>query len=111
MIHKIKLLLLNKNGLSYNIIVQEKIMKNLLPKVRPEIGASIERSLTGRQDKAYIKEQMKKLDEENPVLHFWIKNFSKTTKDKNGAIFCGLIVFQMLRIQAECDRMLKEIKL
>ncbi len=85
--------------------------KNLLPKVSIEISASLEHELTGKKDAAYIKQQLKIIQKENPVLHFWIKSFSKKTKDKKGAAFCGIMVFKLLRIQAECDRMETEIKL
>lgn len=87
-------------------------MKNLLPLVKPEIGACIERELiNSKKDKLYIKEQLNKINKENPVISFWIKSFADKTKDKTGAMFCGLMVFKLLRIQAECDRMKSEIKL
>jgi hypothetical protein len=87
-------------------------MENVLPLVKPEIGACIEHELLqNKKDDIYIKEQLEKIQKENPVISFWIKSFSKTTKDEKGAIFCGMMVFKMLRIQAECDRMNSEIKL
>lgn len=87
-------------------------MNNLLPVVKPEIGACIEHELlNNKKDSIYIKEQLEKIKIENPVISFWIETFSKKTKDKKGAIFCGLMVFKMLRIQAECDKMKSEIKI
>lgn len=87
-------------------------MDNILPLVKPEIGASIEHELLqNKKDSVYIKEELQKIQKENPVISFWIETFSNTTKDKKGAIFCGIMVFKMLRIQAECDRMKSEINL
>jgi len=86
-------------------------MKNLLPVVRPEVGSSIEHELLGAKDDAYIKKQLEIIKEENPVISCWIEAFSKKTKDKKGAIFCAVMVFRLLRIQAECDRMNCDIKL
>lgn len=85
--------------------------ENFLPVVDPAVGASLEHELAKKPDLAYIKEELSFIDKENPVISFWIKNFSKKTSDRKGAIFCGLMVFKMLRIQAECDRMKKEINL
>ena len=86
-------------------------MKNLLPRVDPAVGVSLEHELSNKVDKTYIEEHLSIIREENPVISFWIENFSKKTRDKKGAIFCGLMVFRMLSIQAECNRMKKEIKL
>jgi uncharacterized metal-binding protein len=86
-------------------------MKNLLPRVDPAIGVSLEHELAKKVDSSYIKEQLALIQEENPVISFWIENFAKKTRDKKGAIFCGLMVFKLLRIQAECDRMMSDIKL
>jgi hypothetical protein len=86
-------------------------MKNL-PKVHPAIGASIEHELLKhKKDDIYLEKHLQKIKEENPVISFWLETFSKTTKDKNGSLFCGLIVFRMLQIQAECDQMKLDIKL
>lgn len=82
----------------------------LLPKVNPSIGGSLEHELSKQNDKAYIKQQLSLIEKENPVISFWIENFSKKTRDRKGAVFCGIMVFKMLRIQAECDKMKEEIK-
>ena len=86
-------------------------MQNLLPVVRPEIGACLEHELQkSHKDSVYIKKQLEIIKKENPVISFWIEKFSEKTKDKKGSVFCGLIVFKMLQIQAECDKMKLEIK-
>jgi len=86
-------------------------MKNLLPRVNPAVGVSLEHELSNKMDKVYIKEQLSIIEQENPVISFWIENFSKKTRDKKGAMFCGLMVFRLLSIQAECNRMNDDIKL
>lgn len=82
----------------------------LLPRVNPSIGGSLEHELSRQNDKLYIKQQLSLIEKENPVISFWIENFSKKTRDRKGAIFCGIMVFKMLRIQAECDMMNEELK-
>jgi hypothetical protein len=86
-------------------------MKDLLPVVNPAIGSALEHELLNKIDSKYIKDQLSLIKDENPVISFWIENFSKKTRDRKGAIFCGLMVFRLLRTQAECDRMKEEIKL
>ena len=86
-------------------------MKNLLPKVNPAVGVSLEHELSNQVDKVYIKEQLSIIKEENPVISFWIENFAKKTRDKKGATFCGIMVFKLLSIQAECNKMETDIKL
>lgn len=86
-------------------------MKNLLPRVDPAVGVSLEHELSNKVDKIYIQEQLAIIKEENPVISFWIENFAKKTRDKKGAIFCGLMVFRLLNIQAECNKMKEDIRL
>jgi len=78
----------------------------LLPVVKPEIGGSLERELVDKFDSEYIKNQLKRLDIENPTISRFIRNFSKTTNDKIGSAFCGLIVYRMLESQNEANSML-----
>ena len=54
-------------------------MKNLLPRVDPSVGGSLEHELANKADKVYIQEQLAIIKEENPVISFWIENFSKKT--------------------------------
>lgn len=87
-------------------------MQNLLPVVKPEVGNCIEHELLRvKNDKLYIENQLEEINKENPVISYWIKNFSKKTKDEEGAVFCGLMVFKLLKIQAECDQMKLDIRI
>lgn len=78
---------------------------NHLPVVKPEIGGSLQREISHRNDIEYVKEQLLKLDEQNPTISRFIKRFSKTTKDRLGAAFCGIVIYRMLESQAEANWM------
>ena len=87
-------------------------MYNLfLPVVKPEIGGSLEREIFDKFDVDYVKDQLKRLDEENPAVARWIRKFSKTTEDRLGAAFCALITYRLLESQAEANRMNQEFNL
>lgn len=84
-------------------------MNLFLPVVKPEIGGSLEREMSEKaNDLKYVKEQLKRLDVENPTVAYFIRNFAKTTKDKIGTAYCGLIVYRLLESQAEANRMYQE---
>lgn len=84
-------------------------MNTFLPVVKQEIGGSLERELINKDDLKYIKAQLKRLDVENPTIAYFIRNFAKTTKDKIGVAYCGLIVYRLLESQAEANRMNAEL--
>lgn len=81
----------------------------LLPVVNPGIGGPMSKDLCGICDVPYLKKELKRLDEENPVVSQFIRKFSKTTKDRVGTVFCALIVYKMLENQAEANRMNLEL--
>lgn len=87
------------------------MLNTFIPVVKPEVGYSLQKELFDKFDKAYMKEQLVKLDEENPVISAFIRKFSKTTDDPLGAAWCGLVVFKLLQSQAEVNRMEMEINL
>lgn len=87
------------------------MLNTFIPVVKPEVGFSLQRELCDKFDKGYLKEELRKLDEENPVISRFIRNFSKTTDDRMGAAWCGLLVFKLLASQAEANRMEMEINL
>jgi len=82
-------------------------MNLFLPVVKPEIGASLQQEMPD-SDLKYIKGQLKRLDTENPTVAHFIRNFAKTTKDKVGAAYCGLVVYRLLESQAEANRMYQD---
>ena len=54
-------------------------------------------------DVEFIKKTLKKIMKNNPVVAMWIKNYSKTTKDRFGAIVCAVVVYRLLESQDEAD--------
>jgi hypothetical protein len=82
-----------------------------LPIVNPGIAASIQSELSDKFDKTYIREQVARLEKENPVIAHWIKRYSSTTKDKLGSAYCAIILYRLLESQLECDEMSKTINL
>lgn len=86
-------------------------MDFFLPVVKPEIGGSIERELVNKRDIEYIKKHLKRLDIENPTIAKFIKDFSKSTKDRVGTAFCSLLVYRMLESQAEANKMSEEYEI
>lgn len=83
-------------------------MNLFLPVVKPEIGGSLQREIVDKCDVEYVKKQLKRLDIDNPTIAKFIRDFSKTTKDRVGVAFCSLLVYRMLESQAEANRMNEE---
>lgn len=86
-------------------------MSKYLPLVNSGTPASVERQIFDKFDEPYMKEQLRLLDDENPVIAQWLRSYSKTTKDRLGAMYCGLVVYKLLESQAEADWMENEISL
>ena len=83
---------------------RRKIMNETsLPVVKPETCYSIERECIDIPDTEYCKKMLKKINNDNPVIATWIKNFSKTTNDRLGAIVCAVVVYRLLESQDEAD--------
>ena len=80
----------------------------LLPKVKPEICASMVQNIQSSQDKKFLKKELKRIKELNPSIGLWIEKFSKETKDFIGSAYCAIIVYKMLESQMEADQMNKE---
>jgi hypothetical protein len=88
-------------------------MKNLLPFVTEEVGYSIAKDMCN-DDEKYVIEELQKIQDENPVVANFIFKWIKINKKKEARInvaFCVIIVYKMLRSQAEADRMNEEFKI
>lgn len=81
-------------------------MESYLPVVKEEISGSVARNLNPKQsDWQNIKREWLKIKKENPVVASFIKKFSKLNKEWEAVAYCSIIVYQMLRSQAEADFM------
>lgn len=86
------------------------VKMNCLPLVNPQIGAAIANDMKKETDIQYLKKSLKKLSKKNPCIAWWIKNYSKSTNDKLGAAYCGLMVYMLLENQLEADKLADEMK-
>jgi hypothetical protein len=84
-------------------------MENL-PVVNPVIGAAIAQNMSKESDIKYLKDSLRVLERTNPCIAWWIKNYSKSTKDKIGSAYCGLMVYKLLENQCEADNLAEEMK-
>ncbi len=82
-----------------------------LPVVSGEVGLPIAHALRGQDDDEYAQEELAKINEENPVIVEFLQQFAETTDDSMGSLFSGILVYKLLRSQAEADRMRQEIAL
>lgn len=86
-------------------------MKSLLPVVKEEIGYSVAHSIGARYDKEIIKTELAKIRKENPEIVNFIKQWCKLSKCQIHSAFCGILVYQLLRSQAEVDKMNEDLNL
>ena len=82
-----------------------------LPLVNAGVGLPIARDLKNELDDEYIQEELSKINDENPVIVEFLQQFAETTDDETGSSFAGILVYKLLRSQAEADRMKQEIAL
>ena len=75
-------------------------MENL-PVVNPVIGAAIAQNMSKESDIKYLKDSLRLLERTNPCIAWWIKNYSKSTKDKIGSAYCGLMVYSYWKTNAK----------
>ncbi len=81
-------------------------MKPFLPVVKEEISGSLATNLNPKEsDIENIKREWSKIKKENPVVASFIKKFAKLNKEWEPVAYCAIIVYHMLRSQAEADYM------
>ncbi len=76
-----------------------------MPFIQHETCFSIEGECIDVDDIDVVKKLYKKLKKTNPVVALWIKQYSKHTKDKIGAMACALITYRLIESQMEADAM------
>jgi hypothetical protein len=84
-----------------------------LPKVNPEVGYSISHKFRSTEDKEYFDGAIKLIEEENPVVAKFISMWADLTQEPCDlhSAFCGILVYMLLRYQAEADDMCETINL
>lgn len=82
-----------------------------LPLVVADIGCPIAHALRGQDDEEYIQNELDKINKENPVIVEFLRQFAETTDDEVGSQFAGILIYKMLRSQAEADKMKQDIDL
>lgn len=86
-------------------------MKTLLPIVDSEVGFSLAKYVGEKGDAEFIKSELKKISKENPTIAEFIKKWSSLSNCQTHTKFCGILVYKLLRSQAEADRMNEDLKL
>jgi hypothetical protein len=76
---------------------------NNLPVVKSQICFSVEQSLYEKSDKDYLKEQIQKIEKNNPIVAEFIRRYAKTTIEPINVMFGLVMVYNLLESQAEAD--------
>ncbi len=80
-------------------------MKPLLPVVNSDVGFSIARHIGEANDRTFVKNELAAIAAENPAIANFIASWSMLGEEKLMSAFCGILVYKLLRSQAEVDRM------
>lgn len=83
----------------------------VIPVVNPEVAGPLHKELDKLGEKEFLKKELAELAVENPVLGFMVRKFAKASNDPKTTALCGLMVFKLLKSQAEANRMELEINL
>lgn len=86
-------------------------MDNLLPFVEADIGFSLAQNV-GVDDLEFVANALEEMKKENPYVAKFIEDWVELAEDDElHSMFCGIIVYKMLKSQAEVDRMEQEINI
>jgi hypothetical protein len=81
-------------------------MEKYLPEVQRQTAASMSANMASAlDDKQFLKMELKKIKNVNPVIAEFMRNYSKATKNQMQTMYCGLMVYKLLYSQAEADKM------
>lgn len=87
--------------------------KPLLPVVNPEISFNAQHALPA-DTRQFINDQLRRIGSENPIIADWIKDWAKlaeTADSRAHTALGGIVVYMLLKSQAESDRMVEELRL
>lgn len=94
-----------------------------LPYVDSDVGFSVARSFNDFEDKRLVARKLKSIEEENPAIAEIITKWSKEGSESEEywqeideeqychIALCGIMVYEMLRSQAEANYMQDQISL
>jgi hypothetical protein len=85
-----------------------------LPVVRPETCYSVQHSVPEDGTTKFIKKMLRSIRKENPMMADWIAEWSQEAGSADARAhsgICGVIVYMLLRSQAEADQMAEDWKL
>lgn len=85
-------------------------MEPILPVVDSAVGHSIAQYIGEREDREFLVTELERIFEENPTIAEFIVRWGNETGSMEAA-YCGVIVYYLLRSQAEANRMNEELKL
>lgn len=87
-------------------------MKRLLPLVNSDTTGPLRRDLLNTEsDEEYLQKEMKAIKEENPVIASLIDKYAEKTKDSQIVYYSNILIYKLLRSQAEADLMKEQISL
>jgi len=84
-------------------------MKPLLPIVDAEVGFSLAKTVGEAGDSEFMKSELQRINRENPTVANFIKRWSQLSECPTHTKFCGILVYKLLRSQAEADRMMEDL--
>ena len=85
-------------------------MENTLPVVSPDVGLALQADILQREGNEYVVEVLRRLQEENPCIANFIASFSVNSKDPTATAYCGVMVYQLLKSQAEADELKRNLE-
>jgi len=81
-------------------------MEKYLPEVKRAVAASMAANIDKNyDDKQFLKSELRKIRNVNPLVAEFIVNYAKTTKVREHVCFCAVMVYKLLYSQAEADQM------
>lgn len=80
-------------------------MEKYLPRVKRAIAASMSANIRSADDAEFLKAELREIKKVNPLIAEFIRRFSKNSKDKKHAAYCGIMVYKLLYSQIEADVM------
>ena len=82
---------------------------NLLPKVTKETAMTLSTMIEKKDGKKYMGDILQQILEENEQIAHFITSISDASSDREMVAQCGILVYALLKNQAEADRLNKQL--